>query len=84
LTDDDEVDNSTPLPDTDDSETIQQEVDVHDGPPEEQEIISERIVDIINDTDVDLDLLKNVTNTEGTTSSYYYLLHRRLSTEHTK
>jgi hypothetical protein len=45
-------------------------VDVHDGPPEEQEIISERIVDVINDTDVDLDLLNNVTNTEGSTSSF--------------
>ncbi|XP_071134184.1 uncharacterized protein [Mytilus edulis] len=52
--------------DEDDTTTIQNEIDTTDPPPKDQEFIGEKVLEVINDTDVDSDLLKQDRNTKNT------------------
>ncbi|XP_063404922.1 uncharacterized protein DDB_G0271670-like isoform X1 [Mytilus trossulus] len=52
--------------DEDEKSTIQNEIDTTDPPPKEQEYIGEKVLEVINDTDVDSDLLKQDISTKNT------------------
>ncbi|XP_052088856.1 uncharacterized protein LOC127725718 isoform X1 [Mytilus californianus] len=52
--------------DKDDTTTIQNEIDTTDPPPKDQEFIGEKVLEVINDTDIDTDLLKQELNTGNT------------------
>ncbi|CAG2208984.1 unnamed protein product [Mytilus edulis] len=59
--------------DEDDTSTIQNEIDTTDPPPKDQEFIGEKVLEVINDTDVDSDLLKQEKNTKTPTFLYRHL-----------